>query len=318
MTGVNGSPDGVSDGDAIALTRFWGPKYWPTWLLMLWFRITALLPWRVAVGAHKRIGSVAGVLQRRRRRVVRRNLDICFPQLSSAEISALTSQHFENVGAFIAETAIAWFGNVDRLRHLYRVDGAEHLQSAIGRGKGVLLFSGHFTALEICVPMIKPLVPLFAFMFRKRGNPLLNEIQRRGRRRAAHISVANDDVRSLLRMLGKNAVVWYAADRASVDFGTLLPFFGEPAMTSTATSRLARVSGAAIIPLFFCRLPGNSGYLLRFHAPLDDLPSSDEVRDTQRLTKVLEEFVRECPEQYFWIHRRFKGRPSELPEAYEE
>ena len=72
----------------------------------------------------------------------------------------------------------------------------------------------------------------------------------------------------------------------------------------------------AVIPLFFCRLADDSGYLLRFQAPLDDFPTDDAAHDTARLTAILEDFVRECPAQYFWIHRKFKGRPQELPKAY--
>jgi KDO2-lipid IV(A) lauroyltransferase len=120
----------------------------------------------------------------------------------------------------------------------------------------------------------------------------------------------------MLRLLEQNAVVWYAPDQARIDSGELVPFFGEPAMTSTATSRLARLSGAIVIPLFFCRLADESGYLLRFHAPLEDLPTADTLCDTIRLTAVLEEFVRECPDQYMWVHRKFKDRPSNLPDAY--
>ena len=286
-------------------------------MFVLWLRFTAVLPWRLAIALHKRLGRIAGRLLARRRRIVRRNLELCFPDLDSSQIEALTRLQFENIGVFIAETAMAWFLSADRLAHRFRVEGIEHLHAAVARGRGVLLFSGHFTTLEICVPIIKPLTPLFAFMFRARHNALLNEFQTRCRRRAAHVALANDDVRTVLRLLKENAVLWYAPDQARVDSGELLPFFGEPAMTSTATSRLARLSGAAIVPFFFRRLPGDCGYLLRFHAPLEDLPTDDPIRDTIRLTAVLEGFVRECPEQYFWTHRRFKDRPGDLADAYD-
>lgn len=297
-------------------TRYWQPRYWPAWALVLWLRLTAALPWRTAVGIHKVLGRAAGALPTRRRRIVRRNLEICFPHLEPAAVAALGARHFESVGAFLAELALAWFKSPDRLKHLFRVEGTEHLEAALAKGKGVLLYSGHFTTLEICVPMIKSLVPLYAFMFRPRRNPLLNEFQSRGRASCAHVSVANNDVRGILALLARNAVVWYAPDQARIDSGELVPFFSEPAMTSTAPSRLARLSGAAVVPLFFRRLPDGGGYLLRFQAPLDDLPSQDAVHDTVRLTAVLEEFVRECPHQYFWTHRRFKDRPGDR-DAYE-
>lgn len=300
----------------MARARYWHPKYWATWAFVLWLRLGALLPWRVAVKLHKHLGRFAGVLLKRRRAIVRRNLQICFPELAPAQVELLVTRHFENVGTFFAEVAIAWFGSVDRVVASARIEGVEHLEEALARGKGVLLFSGHFTSLEICVPMIKAITPLFAFVFRARSNPLLDEMQTRGRRRTAHESLANDDVRGLLRFLGRNGAVWYAPDQATQG-GASIPFFGEPSMTSTATSRLARVSGAAVVPLFYCRLADDSGHLLRFHAPLDDLPSDDEIRDTARLTAVLEGFVRECPAQYFWTHRRFKGRSADLPDAYD-
>jgi KDO2-lipid IV(A) lauroyltransferase len=310
--------DTSTDGDATPLIRFWRPGYWPTWLFVLWLRVTAALPWRVAIRLHKVIGRAAGALQPRRRAIVRRNLELCFPERTSSELEALSRRHFENIGAFLAEMAIAWFGDLDRLAHLFRIEGTEHLDAAVARGKGVLLYSGHFTSLEICVPMIKRKVPLSAFMFRRRNNALLTEIQRRGRRRTAHVSFPNDDVRALLRMLARNATVWYAPDQARIDSGVLLPFFGEPSMTSTAASRVASHSGAAVIPLFYCRLPDDSGYVLRFLPPLDDLPSADPSRDTARLTAVLESFVREVPDQYFWTHRKFKDRSGGLPDAYGE
>jgi KDO2-lipid IV(A) lauroyltransferase len=285
-------------------------------VFVLWLRLNAALPARVAVKLHKRLGRVAGALLRRTRRVVRRNIEICFPLLESRAVDALVQRHFECVGAFLAETALAWFGSAKRLAPLFRIEGAEHLHAALAKGKGVVLFSGHFTPLEICVQAIKPLVPLYAFMFRARSNPLLNAVQSRGRQRTAHESVGNNDVRAMLRMLRRNAVIWYAPDQAPGEGGKLLSFFGEPAMTSTATSRLARVSGATVIPLFYARLPDDSGYVLRFEAPLDDLPTADATADTVRLTAVLEDFVRECPAQYFWTHRKFKSRPAGLPDAY--
>jgi lipid A ethanolaminephosphotransferase len=311
------SPAAAQRAASGSLAQYWRPRYWAAWLLVAWLRLTAALPWRFAIRLHRLLGRALWHLSSRTRYIVQRNLEICFPELSRNESLRRSRRHFENMGACIAETAFAWFGSADRLAHLVDVEGIEHVESALQNGKGVILVSGHFTALEICVPMIKSLVPHFSYMLGPRSNALLNEFQLRGRRRAAHDSFSNGNVRAMLRALRENSVVWYAPDQAQTGHDAeLLTFFDEPAMTSTATSRLARISGAAVIPLLFYRRADDSGYVLRFQPPPEGLPSADPVSDTKRLIGVLEDFVRECPEQYLWSHRRFEGPPPNLPNAY--
>ena len=263
------------------------PRYWPIWLFAFWLRLTAALPFRVAIETHKGLGRALGALSPRNRRVVRRNLELCFPELDSAEVRKIMRANAANVGAFFAELAFAWYAPPDKRAPLFRFEGLEHLQAALARGRGALLYAGHFTPIEICAAAIKALIPLYAFMFKPRRNPLMNALQNLGRGSYAHVSVTNEDVREMLALLARNAVVWYSPDQARIDSGELVPFFSQPAMTSTAPSRLARLSGAAILPLFFRRLPDDSGYLVRFHAPLPEVPSADAIADTTKLTAVL-------------------------------
>jgi KDO2-lipid IV(A) lauroyltransferase len=299
------------------LQRYLAPRFWSTWVLLGWLRLTVCLPLPVALKLHKRLGRGLWYLLARRRVIVERNLTLCFPELGPDGVEKLAKQHFENIGAFFAELAFAWFSSPERLAALFRIEGREHLEAALAKQHGVLLVSGHFTPLEICTPAIKPLVPLFAFMYTPRRNALLDAFQSRGRQRTGHESFPNSDLRALLRALKRNAVVWYAPDQAYAgSSGVLLTFFGEPAMTNTGASRIARMSGATIVPLFFCRLADDSGYVVRFHPPLEDVPSEDLVHDTRVLTTILEGFVRECPAQYFWTHRKFKGRPPPYVDPY--
>lgn len=277
-------------------------------------RLTAALPWRLAIAVYGVCGRVIWYLLPRSRRVVVRNLEICFPELERRAALRLARRSFENVIISLAEIAIAWFG---RTLPPVRIEGREHLDAALAAGKGVILFSGHFTTLELTGQFLKPLVPRFAFMFRQRSNPLLDAVQRRGRRRTADVSFANSDSRAMLRALRDNAVVWYAPDQAYTGPGAaLLPFFGEPAMTNTATTRLAKISGAAVVPFQFMRLADGSGYLLRFGARVTEVPSADPIADTLRLMALLERSVRECPDQYLWTHRRFRSRGPDLPDVY--
>ncbi len=230
---------------------------------------------------------------------------LCFPALSASERQTIVRHHFEDLGAWFAEIGASWFGNPKRFAGMFRIEGVEHLHAALQRGNGVIAFSGHFMTFEICAPNTKMLVPEFAFMYSPRGNALLNEIQLRGRERAAHVSFSSDDVRSMLKALRRNAVVWYAPDQARGAGCEDVSFFGLPIEMSTATSRIARVSGAAVVPFFFCRHESDKEYLLRFEPALEDFPTDDAIGDTQRLTAILERFVRETPAQYLWNYKKF-------------
>ena len=229
---------------------------------MGWLRLTAALPWQVAIVIHRWIGRAVWHLLPGRRLVVVRNLEICFPELDPRARLELARRSFENAAISVGEVGIAWFS---RKLPPVRVEGREHLEAALAKGNGVILLSGHFTTLELTGHFVKPLTPLFAFMFRARSNALLNAVQARGRGRMTDLSFSNTDTRAMLRALRDNATVWYAPDQAHTGAGAeLLPFFGEPAMTNTATARLARVSGAAVLPFQFRRLDDGSGYLVRF------------------------------------------------------
>ena len=276
-------------------------------------RLKAALPLRVALAIHRPIGKALYRLAPKMRRVARRNLEICFPHLDSAALEALAKRQFEALAMSIPECAAAWLGRDVPGR--FEIVGLEHLNAAVARGKGALLYTGHFTPLDICGAAFKELTPRYSAMVSRRSSPVLDELQRRGRMRNSHEIIASDSVRSLLRFLKRNFVVWYAPDLAYRE-GELLPFFGEPAMTNTATSKIARVSGATVLPYQYRRIEGSARYEIRIYAPLDDFPSDDPVADTRRLVTFLERFIRDAPEQYQWIHKRFRFRPPEFPDPY--
>lgn len=313
-TEVGGENEGAPP--ATSLMACWRMRFWPIWMLWAWMRLTAILPWRFSLYVHGLLGRLGYGLAPRRRAIVLRNIAICFPDMTAGARRRLARRHFAAFATAFAECAIAWFGSDSKLANRVDVVGREHLTAALAQDKGVILYTGHFTGLEISGRFLKSLVPDFACMFSHRSNPLLDEIQRRGRRRCAHESIPNDNVRAMLGRLERNAVVWYAPDQVDTSGrGVPIPFFGEPAITSTAASRIARVSGAAVVPFGYRRLAGTARYELRFHAPLAHLPSDDPVADTRRLVAVLEELVHAAPEQYQWTHKRFKAKPG-APDLY--
>ena len=302
--------------------RFWSVRfatlrYAVVWVLYGLMRLLVLLPfgWQLRLG--RRCGALAGKVMGGRREIARRNLEICLPELSAAEREALVDEHFEALGASIAETAMGWFGPVERIRPLVRIEGAGHLEAALARGRGVILFTGHLTPLELPPAVLGELCPYFCGMYKAQRNPVMNRLMNRGRLRNVRELFAKDNVRGMLKALKKNAVVWYASDQSYGHKGSaLIPFFNEPAMTNTAICRIAKSSGATVLPYFYHRLPDDSGYLVRIGAPLPDFPSEDPAHDVERLTRLLEEHIRQCPEQYWWIHKRFKGRPAPYADVY--
>lgn len=244
-------------------------------------------------------------------KLVRQNLAVCFPELSERERDDLASDFCANMGAFVAEIAMAWFASDARLRKLVEVEGAEHLEAAHANGNGVILAAGHFTPIEICTPIIKDYVSWYTLVYNKRRSQLLSEFQRRRRVRYADESYPKGQVRAILASLKRNGTVWFAADESYVERSAVtVDFFGVPTLMSTATSRLARLSGAAVVPLYYRRKADESGYLVRFEPALENFPTDDVLADTRRLVSILENSIRECPAQYFWTQRRFRREPQ--------
>jgi KDO2-lipid IV(A) lauroyltransferase len=273
------------------------------------------LDWQLAVG--KRLGALSRAVHRSRRAIVDRNLEICFPEWNAREREALAKAHFAAMGASIVEMFMGWFGPLETIRRRVRFVGAEHLARARARGRGVILYSGHYTSTEFSLPVVQPLCGRFCGMYKAARNPVMNDIMLKGRLRGVDRMFADDSVRDMFRELAANSVVWYASDqRYSRKGSALLPFFGEPAMTNTSISRLARISGAVVLP-YFCRRLENGIYEVAFGAPLEGFPTDDPAYDTLQLVKKIEEFVRTCPEQYLWVHRRFRGRPPPHADPYE-
>jgi Kdo2-lipid IVA lauroyltransferase/acyltransferase len=242
---------------------------------------------------------------------------VCFPELTAAERSELLARHFESLAASLVEISLAWFASPEKLRRAVRVEGAEHLIAAQQRGQAVILLAAHFTPIEIAAAILGDICTNCGCMYSKARNPMLEVIMRRGRRRFAGEQIRDDDVRGLMRLLKRGTAVVYLPDQTYLGSQSeLLPFFGEPAMTNTATSRLARLSNAVVLPYAFKRLPDDATYLVRIGAALANFPSHDARADTGRLVAGLEDQIREAPEQYLWIYRKFKGRPAPYPDLY--
>lgn len=297
--------------------RLLAPRYWPTWLGLAFLRLVHLLPYPALLALASAAGALLRRLPLRFARIARRNLELCLPALAPMERERLLAAHFRSLAMGLFEMGLTWWATRARLEKLVRVEGAEHLRAAFAQGHGVILLSAHFTTLEISGVALTPLAPLH-ILYRPTKNELLAWILQRNRsRQGAKSAIPRDDIRAMIGALKRNEAVWYATDQSYRKKGAeMVPFFGIPAATNTSTSRLARMTQAVVLPYFARRLPGTQGYLAQIHPPLADFPSDSPALDAERFNQLIEAQIRLAPEQYLWIHRRFKGLSEDYPDYY--
>jgi Kdo2-lipid IVA lauroyltransferase/acyltransferase len=297
-------------------TRLFHPRYWPTWTALGVLRVFEPLPYPLLVWLGRCIGTLLPLLPLSFVRIARRNLELCLPQLPMDQRERILKGHFRSVGIGIFETAMSWWSSDERIRKLTRLEGQEHLQAALARGRGAILLSAHFTTLEIGARTLCARMPT-NIMYRPTNNEVLERFLMRNRGRQAKRAIPRDDVRTLITALKSNEPVWYAPDQSYRKKGAeMVPFFGIPAATNTATSRLARMTGAAVLPYFPERLPGSQGYRMVIQPMLQDFPTESPAEDARTFNELIEAHVRAVPEQYLWIHRRFKGLSKDYPDYY--
>jgi KDO2-lipid IV(A) lauroyltransferase len=269
-------------------------------------------PWQRRIG--RALGWMLAWLAGPRRRVAKRNIALCFPQMSAAQQAELLRESFADLGIGLFEFSRAWFGDVDALAVDVQIEGLQHLQALQAAKRGVLLVSGHFTTLEVCGRLLTRHVPV-AGMYRAHAEPAFEAAVLAGRLKYACAMFKREELRGAIRHLKQGGVLWYAPDQdMRGKEAVFVPFFDIPASTITATHQLARLSGAAVVPFFHRREGGR--YVLRIGAPLENFPSTDVVADTAAVSREIETMVREAPSQYLWIHKRFKTRPEGQARVY--
>ncbi len=291
----------------------WHPALWPSWVAVGLARLLAFLPWRAVVVLGPWVGRAYGRLNRRRRAIARINIELCFPERSPEWRRRLLRAQFENLGIAFLEAPYAWWSprwrRADPDHGFCRIHGLEHLDAALARGKGVLLLSAHFNSPELGGRLLALHRP-FVALYRPSNNPVFDRMIRRARAQKLE-QVPRDDVRGLLRALKAGKAVWYAVDQNTARRESIfVDFFGIPASTNSATARLARLTGAAVVPFLALRRADGSGYDLHLEPAWDDYPGDDLAADTRRVNALVERWVRAAPEQYLWIHRRFRTRPN--------
>jgi Kdo2-lipid IVA lauroyltransferase/acyltransferase len=268
------------------------------------------LPQTVLARTGEILGIVFLMLARERRTVVAINLALCFPELSRREQRRLRRAHFRAFGRALAETTIAWWSKADRLRSLVEIDGIERFDRATREGPLILL-APHFVGVEILAIRMS-LESNAQSMYSHQKNKVFDRflISRRTRFRPIKLASRQDGIKPLVRGLKARLPLFFLPD---MDFGArdaiFVPFFGVMAATIDAVPRLAALTGATVLPLIIQQKPLGQGYLIRVLHPWENYPTQDVRADTMHMNAMIEKCVAEMPEQYYWVHKRFKTRP---------
>lgn len=269
----------------------------------MWLLHVLPMPWLAACG--RLFGRLFYRFGHARRHIALTNLGLCFPSLSETEKSALVRRHFEAFGRSFIERGLLWWASPERIRRIVRLEGLAY----IPQDRPVILLAPHFVGLDMGwtrLTLERDLVSMYA----NQKNPVFNAALYRGRLRFGHSELLSrqEGTRRAIKALKAGTPFYYLPD---LDYGRqdaiFVPFFGVPAATITGLSRLARMTGAVVLPVI-TRMQ-DDGYVVEIGAAWNDFPGTSIETDTRRMNAFIEEAVRQMPEQYFWLHRRFKTRP---------
>ncbi len=295
---------------------YYSPKFWPMWCIIALLRLVSWLPYRLELLIGRQLGRFLFLFKRSRERTVDINLARCFPQKSKSERDHIKRTCYQNIGISLVEMAMCWWWPADKLKSIVEIKGREHLDSVLQSGRGAILLTGHFTSLEIGARLLALYMPL-QVMYRTQRNPLFDSYLYTRRSRYFVNAISRKNTRQLIKGLKHKIPTWYAPDQ---DFrrerNVFAPFMGIATATITASSRLAQSSGAAMLPFYPERKQDGGGYILHIGAPLEDFPSGDDFKDACKVNQSIEKYARLFPENYMWIHQRFKTRPPDEAPFY--
>lgn len=286
------------------------PRNWGGWALVGLLWLLGKIPFRFGLWLSRPIGFLLYHGLARRRAIAQRNIERCFPDYSNEEVSRLLRDNFRALARSLFETAWCWSMSRRRFRRHTRIEGLEHLLEAEESGSGVLLVTAHITCLEVGGRLACEAAPVVG-VYRPFNNEVFEWYQLRRRFTYAHGMISKREIRSAIRHIRKGGIIWYAPDQ---DFGPgqsiFVPFFGIQTATLEATHKLVALTGCAVVLMFPRYDARERGYVLEIQPPLRDFPSGEIHADLSRLNAEMEAHVRRAPEQYWWIHRRFKTRPE--------
>ena len=294
--------------------EFIHPKFLLTWILILIMRIGVFIPFKAQVVAGKAIGRMMYPFMHKLRSTAYSNISHCFPEKKQPQVERLVKRHFEAIGVSFFETANAYYGTDNKIKKLLTIKNEHFFKDALKEEGGIILLCSHFMPLMLGsrALLIKHTI---ANIYRPQNNTLFDSTMVKGYKKNGAVMIKSTDTRSIIKAINNSLPIWYAPDQ---DLGknnsVFAPFFGIQTATASATARLAKNNNTRVIPYSFIRT--SNGYLMSFEKPISNYPSNDPIHDATVINQILEKQINHSPEQYLWIHRRFKTRPNDEKNFY--
>ena len=298
------------------LLPIWHPAYWPTWIGLGLMRLLSLLPLPVIWLLGSILGAILHLFPSKLRTVARINVGLCMTELGERGQRKLVRRHFRVLGVSLLCYGFAWWASPARLRRLVRFHDRQFYDNAIASGKAIILMTPHFLSLDVGGIALSSERPMIT-MYRSSRNKLVDAMLKKRGRFGAVLFERKSNLRALIRHLREGRPFYYLPDQDPGGAeGVFVPFFGVPAATVTAMSRIAKMADAVVIPCCNRILPWGRGFEVTFEQPLAGYPGNDPEKDALRMNEEVERAVRRNPEQYLWGYRRFKTRPAGSPDIY--
>lgn len=280
------------------------------------FWLIHFLPFRVIVAIGNGLGILFYPFAAERRRVGMINLKLCFPEMGEEARKKLLREHFKMFMRGLIERSILWWASAERINSLIRVEGVEHFEAI--KDKSSILLTPHFVGMDAGGQWIAQNTDTVCMYSNQKNMYLTNLLlKKRARFRNQHLYSRQEGLRPILKGMRKGMPFVYPPDQdQGIKDGAFIPFFGVPAATMTSLPRIAKMTGAKVVPSITRLLPGGEGYVLTFYPAWENYPSGDDIADTRCMNAFIEDRIREMPEQYFWLHKRFKTRPEGEEKLY--
>lgn len=308
-----------SNAEPLELKTYFSPRYWPTWLGLALLRLLSMLPLPILAVIGYVVGTLFYLLQGGRRKIALKNLKVCFPEKQESELKRINWLHYCMLGHSVMTACMNWWISPARFDRLVTISGREDYDAAIKEGRNIILLSPHFMSLEVsglALQRERPMIGVYQYM----KNGLMDAIALRGRTRfcpeGGLMFERKQPLRSLLRYLRKGLPMAYSPDQDAGRKGVFVPFFHTLASTTPALAKFILTTNAVVIPCRNTILPWGKGYAVELGPRIESLATGDEEQDTAAMNRAIEAMVRKAPEQYLWVHKRFKTRPEGEPKFY--